>query len=193
MLSETDLRQSKEDTERIKTWFRGDKIHPCVTPCRKAYPISTVLFPNLVSHIRYHLSYLVMWLISLIPWSSVKIFFYRRMGVRIGKGVYIAPWVFLDGMYPHLIELEDGCHLGGGCTILTHEKTTDSFRIGRVRIGTDSVIGAFSIIRCGISVGSNVTTGIGSVVLKDIPNDRVAIGNPARLSLPNRNKDSLCQ
>jgi acetyltransferase-like isoleucine patch superfamily enzyme len=134
-----------------------------------------------------------MWLISLIPWSSIKIFLYRRMGVRIGKGSYIAPWVFLDGMYPNLIELDDGCHLGGGCILLTHEKTTGSFRIGQVRVGAHSVIGAFSIIRCGVSIGSNVTTGIGSIVLKDIPNDRVAIGNPARITLPSHNKDIVQQ
>jgi acetyltransferase-like isoleucine patch superfamily enzyme len=103
------------------------------------------------------------------------------MGVKIGKGVYIAPWVFLDGMFPHLIELEDGCFLGGGCKLLTHENTADRFRIGRVRIGTNSVIGAFSIIRSGVSIGCQVTTGLGSVVVKDIPDGRIAIGNPARV------------
>ncbi|MHC4642847.1 MAG: acyltransferase [Planctomycetota bacterium] len=181
MLDKKDKLQNKEDVEALKEWLKGEKIHPYILPRRNAYNICAVLFPTLFSRIKYHLSYFIMAIISKIPWSQVKVFLYRLMGVKIGKGVYIAPWVFLDGMYPQLIELEDGCFLGGGCKLLTHENTTDRFRIGRIRIGVNSVIGAFSIVRSGVTVGSNVTTGIGSIVLKDIPDDRAAIGNPARV------------
>ena len=119
-------------------------------------------------------------MIAKIPWSGVKIFLFRLMGVNIGKSVYIAPRVFLDGMYPRLITLEDGCFLGGGCKILIHENTVDVFRIGKVRIGSNSVIGAFSIVRSGVSIGSKVQTGMGSVVMNDVPDGVVVIGNPAR-------------
>ena len=37
-----------------------------------------------------------------------------------------------------------------------------------------------------MTVGSNVTTGIGSIVLKDVPDNRVAIGNPARVVKPTK-------
>lgn len=181
MLSDKDKQIRRMDLEALKTWWSGDKEQPFILPQRKAYNITTVLFPTLFSHIRFHLSYFIMTMIGKIPWSQVKIFLYRLMGVKIGKGVYIAPWVFLDGMYPQLIELEDGCFLGGGCKLLTHENATDRFRIGQIRIGANSVIGAFSIVRSGVTIGSNVTTGIGSIVLKDIPDDRSAIGNPARV------------
>ena len=186
MLAEEDKLQKKADIGVLKTWLKGDRMQPCILPKRKAYHIAEVLFPSLNAHMRYHLSYLIMAMIGKIPWSRVKIPLYRMMGVKIGKGVYIAPWVFLDGMYPSLIELEDGCSLGGGCKLLTHENTSDKFRIGKVRIGANSVVGAFSIVRGGVSVGSNVTTGIGSIVLKDIPDDRVAIGNPARIVKPGK-------
>jgi len=186
MLAEEDKLQKKADIEVLQTWLKGDRMHPLVLPKRKAYRIEEVLFPNLNAHMRHHLSYFVMAMISKIPWSRVKIPLYRMMGVKIGKGVYIAPWVFLDGMYPSLIELEDGCSLGGGCKLLTHENTSDKFRLGKVCIGANSVVGAFSIVRGGVSVGANVTTGIGSIVLKDVPDDRVAIGNPARIVKPTK-------
>lgn len=186
MLAQDDKLQKKADVEALKTWLKGDRTQPCILPKREAYRICEVLFPNIGAHVKHSLSYLVMAMISKIPWSPVKILLYRMMGVKIGKGVYIAPWVFLDGMYPSLIELEDGCSLGGGCILLTHENTVDRFRLGKVRIGVNSVVGAFSIVRSGVSIGSNVTTSLGSVVQKDVPDDRVAIGNPARIAKPSK-------
>lgn len=33
----------------------------------------------------------------------------------------------------------------------------------------------------GVTIGDNAVIGAGSVVTKDIPNDSIAIGNPARI------------
>lgn len=33
----------------------------------------------------------------------------------------------------------------------------------------------------GVKIGNNVTIGAGSVVVKDIPDNSVAVGNPARV------------
>ena len=184
MLSESDKRQKQADIESLRSWLAGKRDQPHVLPRRKAYDVMAVLFPTLLSGCRYHLSYLAMWLISKLPWSTLKIPLYRLMGVRIGRRVYIAPWVFLDGMYPHLIELGDGCILGGGCKLLTHENTVDRFRIGSVVVGANSVVGAFSIVRSGVSIGANASTAPGSVIMKDVPDNRVAIGNPARVVKP---------
>lgn len=52
---------------------------------------------------------------------------------------------------------------------------------GSVRIGRDAWIAPAVTIIEGVSIGDNSLVGIGSVVIRDIPNDVVAVGNPARV------------
>lgn len=51
---------------------------------------------------------------------------------------------------------------------------------GHVTIGDNVIIGAGSIILCGVHIGDNVYIGAGSVVTKDVPSNTVWAGNPAR-------------
>lgn len=53
---------------------------------------------------------------------------------------------------------------------------------GRVKIGSRTFVGLGTIIRDGITIGDNCTIGMGSVVLKNIPDNSTAYGNPCRLS-----------
>ena len=48
-------------------------------------------------------------------------------------------------------------------------------------IGKGSFIGANVSILPGVFIGDNVVVGAGSVVTKDIPNNSMAVGNPARI------------
>ena len=50
-----------------------------------------------------------------------------------------------------------------------------------VTIGNHVWIGGGSIICAGVSIGDNTTIGAGSVVVKDIPANVVAAGNPCRV------------
>ena len=49
-----------------------------------------------------------------------------------------------------------------------------------VTIGDNVWIGGSVTICPGVTIGNNVTIGAGSVVVKDIPDNCVAVGNPAR-------------
>lgn len=45
-------------------------------------------------------------------------------------------------------------------------------------------VGAGSIILPGVHVGNRVIIGAGSIVTKDIPDNSVAVGNPAKVICP---------
>ena len=44
-----------------------------------------------------------------------------------------------------------------------------------------SSIGSSATILCGITVGANAIVGAGSVVTKDVPDNAIVAGNPARV------------
>lgn len=52
---------------------------------------------------------------------------------------------------------------------------------GKIRVGNNVFIGANSMILHGVTIGNNVIIGAGSIVTKDIPDDVVAVGVPARV------------
>jgi maltose O-acetyltransferase len=50
-----------------------------------------------------------------------------------------------------------------------------------VTIGNDCWIGGNCIILPGVTIGNGCTVGAGSVVTKDIPDNSLAVGNPAKV------------
>jgi len=80
-------------------------------------------------------------------------------------------------------------------SIITHdckigdyvELSPNSILLGRVKIGSYTQIGANSTILPDISIGKNVIVGAGSVVTKNIPDNEIWIGNPAKFYKSNKN------
>ncbi len=70
----------------------------------------------------------------------------------------------------HECFLGEGVHVGPGACLT-----------GCIKVGDFSMIGAGSIILPRITIGSNVIVGAGAVVTKDISDNSVVLGNPARL------------
>lgn len=87
-----------------------------------------------------------------------------------------------------LVTIGDDCFIGPNVSIYTACHSTDPVeRNSRrewakpVTIGDNVWIGGSVTILPGVTIGSNVTIGAGSVVVKDIPDGCVAVGNPCRV------------
>ena len=65
----------------------------------------------------------------------------------------------------------------------------DGVRKHRTEIGDDAFIGSDTLLRAPIKVGARAVTGAGSVVTKDVPEDMLAVGVPARIRKKTERKD----
>ena len=86
------------------------------------------------------------------------------------------------------VTVGDDCFIGPNVSIYTACHSTDPVeRNSRrewakpVTIGDNVWIGGSVTILPGVTIGSNVTIGAGSVVVKDIPDGCVAVGNPCKV------------
>jgi acetyltransferase-like isoleucine patch superfamily enzyme len=100
--------------------------------------------------------------------------------VRIGNGVRMHSQVFV----PEFTVIEDDAWLGPS-VVITNAKYPLSPGVKETLAGPlikkGAKIGANATIMPGVVIGVNSLVGAGSVVTKDVPDNGVVAGNPARL------------
>lgn len=83
-----------------------------------------------------------------------------------------------------------GCHaIVNTCASVDHDCLIGDFTHvcpgvhlgGNVHVGQDSWIGIGSQVIQGVRIGSNVLAGAGSTVIRDVPDNAVVMGTPARI------------
>lgn len=106
--------------------------------------------------------------------------------VRVGNDTWIGPFVVLDGSGG--LEIGDNCSISAGTQIYTHDTVKKRLSGGKIapereptKIGHSCYIGPLAVIQKGVTIGNYVVIGTHSLVNKDIPNDSVAVGIPARV------------
>jgi sugar O-acyltransferase (sialic acid O-acetyltransferase NeuD family) len=86
-------------------------------------------------------------------------------GARIGRHVYILP----NSIISHDDRIGDFTCIAGGVCIS-----------GNVQVGPGCYLGTNATIKDGVQVGEACLIGMGSVVLQDVPDNSIVVGNPAR-------------
>jgi maltose O-acetyltransferase len=108
-----------------------------------------------------------------------------KRGFKIGKNSHILEGAFLDPSHCFLISIGDNCTFAPNVKLIAHDaslfKTIGISRVGRIKIGSDCFLGDSVIVLPGVSIGPRAIVGAGSVVTRDIPENSVAAGNPARV------------
>jgi len=114
--------------------------------------------------------------------SELKNKLYRHIGVQIGKNVWISPDVVLDPVFPELIRIGDDVFIGWGTKIFTHQIDTDrTWKKDFVVLGNNCFIGGDCTIRCGVVVGVGAVVASNTLVNKNVPSFKLAIGIPMRI------------
>ncbi len=116
-------------------------------------------------------------------WSTHRLTLIAGNGrIRIGDDVFVN-----GGSHPFLdaeLVIEDAVAISNEATSATPTATASRAATSieaPVRIGAGSWIGARAMILPGVTIGMRVMVAAGSVVTRDVPDDSLVAGNPARV------------
>jgi acetyltransferase-like isoleucine patch superfamily enzyme len=111
--------------------------------------------------------------------TKIDSYVYIEEGVTIGDNCKIRPFVFI----PTGVIIEDNVFIAPNVTFTNdkHPRAHGEWTRLNTRVKNHASIGAGSTINPGVQIGENALIGAGSVVTKNIPDNAIAIGVPARV------------
>jgi len=104
--------------------------------------------------------------------------------VRVDEGTVIMPGsiINIDSSIGKNCIINTGSIIEHDCKIGNHCHIAPGVHVsGEANIGELSFLGIGATIIQGIKIGKNVTIGAGAVIINDIPDNVIAVGNPAKI------------
>tara|TARA_Y100000310_G_scaffold303729_1_gene342306 strand:+ start:93 stop:662 length:570 start_codon:yes stop_codon:yes gene_type:complete len=122
-----------------------------------------------------------------MPYNGMRVFFHKIRGVNISSDVQIGVNVWIDEAFPDYVSIKENASLSIGCKIIAHS-VPHPFHQGRlpsyvapVIINEGALIGMYSIVLPGVTIGKGSIISAGSVVTSDVLPFTIVRGNPAKL------------
>ncbi len=128
--------------------------------------------------------------LGLMPANVISPTAFVSPTARLGRGITICPQCSIQSQ----AQLDDNAHIntlaiiGHDIHIGAHGVISSMVNLGgAVVVGAESYVGMGALVKEGLTIGARSIIGMGSVVYKDVPDDVIALGNPARVA--RRNED----
>lgn len=97
--------------------------------------------------------------------------------LRLGENTDIGAFTYINARYG--VEIQDNVQIGSHCSLYSWSTIDD--KKGKVVIKKDARVGSHSVVMPNITIGERAVVGAFSFVTRDVPEDTVVVGVPAKV------------
>ena len=98
-------------------------------------------------------------------------------GLKLAKMTDIGAFTYINAKYG--VAIDERAQIGSHCSI--YSVSTIDNKHGKVHIKRNACLGSHSVVMPGVTIGENTIIGAFSFVNKDIPDNCLALGIPAKV------------